>query len=268
MMTELPPIAEFFDDEPIITPANFRNGQVIKLAPSIKTAICTFLCENIDRNYLAPILADCRLLFYVYGRSGKTPVYQYRDECLIVLMTVGSPVAVAVMEELKYLGIENVIAYGTAGQLDDTIPPDACVLIEKAIRDEGASYHYLPASLYVATDEVLNNWVEQFLQSSGKPVVRGITWTSDALFRETKARCAKRREQGAVVVEMECAGFAAAAERLGMRFSEFVFFSDTLVDTNQWQMFGGQTGGDERRSLKITLLYALLERVSKIKLPN
>ena len=102
MMTELPPIAEFFDDEPIITPANFRNGQVIKLAPSIKTAICTFLCENIDRNYLAPILADCRLLFYVYGRSGKTPVYQYRDECLIVLMTVGSPVAVAVMEELKY----------------------------------------------------------------------------------------------------------------------------------------------------------------------
>jgi len=41
-----------------------------------------------------------------------------------------------------------------------------------------------------------------------------------------------------------------------------------LVDTNQWQMFGGQTGGDERRSLKITLLYALLERVSKIKLPN
>lgn len=267
-MIELPPIAEFFDDEPIIAPVDLRGGKVFKLPASIKTAICTFLCENIDQATLAPILKDSQLLYYVYGRSGKIPVYQYRDECLIVFMTVGSPVAVAVIEELKSLGIENVIAYGTAGQLDDKISNDAFVLIEKAIRDEGASYHYLPASVYVATDEALNSWVEQFLRSSGKTVVRGITWTSDALFRETKARCAKRRKQGAIVVEMECAGFAAAAKRLGMRFSEFVFFSDTLVNTSQWQMFGGQQGANERRSLKVALLQALLKDITKINLPK
>ncbi len=267
-MEVLPPIAEFFDDEPIISPASMHDGKVFKLPPLIKTAICTFLCENIDHAALAPILKDCQLLFYVYGRSGKIPVYQYCDKCLIVLMTVGSPVSVAVMEELKFLGIENVIAYGTAGQLDDKIPHDAYVLIEKAIRDEGASYHYLPASVYVTTDETLNDWVEQFLQSCGRTVVRGITWTTDALFRETKARCAKRRKQGAVVVEMECAGFAAAAKRLGMRFSEFVFFSDTLTDINQWQMFGSEKQGDERRSLKVVLLQALLNHVAKISLPK
>ena len=267
-MTELPPILEFFADEPIITPAAMHGAQQVKLSPAIKTAVCTFLCDQIDQVVLAPILQDCRLLFYVYGRSGKTPVYQYQDQCLIVFMTVGSPAAVAVMEELKYLGIENVIAYGTAGQLDDAIPADACVVIEKAIRDEGASYHYLAPSVYVDTDAELTKWLMEFLQSGGMKVVRGITWTTDGLFRETKARTAKRREQGAKVVEMECAGFAAAAKRLQMRFGEFVFFSDTLADTSAWHFYGAEKGADERRSLKVTLLLALLDGVTKIKLPN
>ena len=267
-MDELPPITEFFDDEPIITPVAMHGEKSIQLPSTIKTAVCTFLCEDIDRLSLEKILADCKLLFYVYGRSGKTPVYQYKEECLIVLMTVGSPVAVAVMEELKCLGIENVIAYGTAGQLDGAIPNDACVLIEKAIRDEGASYHYLPASVYVETDSQLTLWLERFLQTGGMKIVRGITWTTDGMFRETKARCAKRRKQGAVVVEMECAGFAAAAKRLGIRFGEFVFFSDTLVDNNQWLMFGAEKGAEARRSLKVTLLQALLIDTAKINLPK
>lgn len=267
-MTELPPITEFFDDEPVITPAAFHVQKNLKLNPEIKTAICTFLCESIDAAVLKPILAECKLLYYVYDRTGKTPIYQYRNQCLIVLMTVGSPVAVAVMEELKYLGIKNVIAYGTAGLLDENIADDECVLIERAIRDEGASYHYLPASVYVETNTALNDWVEQFLQSGGMSVVRGTTWTTDALFRETKARCAKRRQQGAVTVEMECAGFAAAAQRLGLRFSEFVFFSDTLTDFAKWQMFGTQENANMRRSLKVSLLQNLLQEVTKINLPN
>jgi uridine phosphorylase len=267
-MNELPPITDFFDDEPIITPAAMHDGKKFNLNPSIKTAICTFLCENIDNGILEPVLRDCHLLYYVYGRSGKTPIYQYRNQCLIVFMTVGSPVAVAVMEELKYLGIKNVIAYGTAGQLDDNISNDACVLIEKAIRDEGASYHYLPASTYVATDKQLTTWLEQLLQSDGIPVVRGVTWTTDGMYRETNARCVKRREQGAVVVEMECAGFAAASERLKMRFAEFVFFSDTLTNVSQWHMLGAEKQSDARRSLKVDLLLTLLANVTKIKLPN
>lgn len=266
-MNELPPIAEFFDDKPIITPAAMHRGERIEIATGIDTAICTFLCENIDREILAPILKGCRLLFYVYGRSGKVPVFQYQDQCLIVLMTVGSPVAAAVMEELKYLGIKNVIAFGTAGLLGDKISADSFVVIEKAIRDEGTSYHYLAPSVYVETDKQLTAWLEKFLQSGGMPVVRGVTWTTDAMFRETQARTTRRREQGAVVVEMECAGFAAAAKCLGMRFAEFVFFSDTLAEGSNWSTFGDQKEQNLRRSLKLTLLQALLNVVEK-KLPN
>lgn len=262
------PIVEYFDDEPIITPTMMHAGESIKLDAPIKTAICTFLCENIDRASLQPILANCKLLYYVYGRSGKVPLYQYRDQCLIVFMTVGSPVAVAVMEELNFLGIQNVIAYGTAGLLDANIAQDSCVLIEKAIRDEGASYHYLPPAVYVTTDPQLTAWLEKFLQSGGMKVMRGITWTTDAMFRETKARLARRREQGAITVEMECAGFAAASQRFQMRFAEFVFFSDTLTDVGQWRMIGTQEQFDARRSFKITLLQALLQDVKKINLPN
>lgn len=267
-MSESAPITDFFDDEPIITPEAMHGVQCVQIDPMIKTAICTFLCEHIDHAGLAQILAESKLLFYVYGRSGKVPVYQYRNECLIVLMTVGSPVAVAVVEELKALGIQNIIAYGTAGLLDDKISQESCVLIEKAIRDEGASYQYLPASVYVETDHALTAWLETFLQSGGMRVVRGITWTSDAMFRETSARCAKRKTQGAVVVEMECAGFAAASQRLQMRFAQFVFFSDTLADASKWHMIGSQAQFDARRSLKVTLLQALLSAVPKINLPK
>ena len=111
-MEQSSPILEFFDDEPIITPAVMRGGVKVKLPVTIKTALCTFLCENIDSENLAPILSDCRLLFYVYGRSGKVPVFQYKEDCLIVLMTVGSPVAVAVVEELKNLGISVIMISG------------------------------------------------------------------------------------------------------------------------------------------------------------
>ena len=142
------------------------------------------------------------------------------------------------------------------------------MLIEKAIRDEGASYHYLPASVYVETDAQLTAWVEQFLQSGGMPVVRGITWTTDAMFRETSLRVKRRRQQGAITVEMECAGFAAACQRLGLRFAEFVFFSDTLSDTSNWHMLGEKQQEDERRSFKVVLLRLLLEAVQKINLPK
>ncbi len=267
-MEQTPPILEFFDDEPIITPTALQGLNSIVLPAQIKTAVCTFLCDNIDRVNLETILKDCCLLFYVYGRTGKIPIYQYKDDCLIVLMTVGSPVAVAVVEYLKCIGIKNVIAYGTAGLLDESVSNTSCVLIEKAIRDEGASYHYLPASVYVKTDKELTNWLEQFLQSGGMSVVRGTTWSTDAMFRETGARVARRRAQGAITVEMECAGFAAACQRLGMRFAEFVFFSDTLVDTKNWHMLGEQKQNDERRSLKVFFLRSLIDIVQKIDLPN
>lgn len=181
-------------------------------------------------------------------------------------MTVGSPVAAAVVEELHYLGIQNIIAYGTAGLLDEQIPTDSFVLIEKAIRDEGASYHYCPPSLYVDTDPVLTDYLEKFLVKHA-PVQRGITWTMDALFRETGQRKAKRMAQGAVVVEMECAGFAAAAKRLGLRFAEFVFFSDTLTNQAAWSWVGNTTR-EQRRSLKVTLLDALIPFCREINLPK
>lgn len=260
------PILDYFDDAPLLTPAQMHAGQQVQIDPHIKTAICTFLCENIDRAQLQPILKDCRFLYYVYGRSGKVPIFQYQDQCLLVLMTVGSPVAVAVVEELHYLGIENIIAYGTAGLLAEHLPVDALVVLDKAIRDEGASYHYCPPSLYIETDPALTDIVAHFLTGKG-PVYRGITWTTDGLFRETPQRKAKRQAQGAVVVEMECAGFAAACQRLKVRFAEFVFFSDTLTDTS-WAWCGEATQCDTRRSRKVALLSALIALCPEIKLPK
>ena len=57
---------------------------------------------------------------------------------------VGSSFAVLVAEELFASGCGLLISMTSAGQLVELRPPPYFVLIERALRDEGTSYHYLP----------------------------------------------------------------------------------------------------------------------------
>ena len=60
------------------------------------------------------------------------------------------------------------------------------ILPTSAIRDEGTSYHYLPPS---DTIEVNRKWRDTFkevLKECGYPYVEGTTWTTDAVYRETR----------------------------------------------------------------------------------
>jgi len=76
-------------------------------------------------------------------------------------------------------------------------------LIERALRDEGASLHYLPASDYAEADPALVAIVAAALSRVVEPVERGATWTTDAPYRETvqaieaaRARHSLRRNGG------------------------------------------------------------------------
>ena len=71
------------------------------------------------------------------------------------------------------------------------------------------------------------------LDGLGVPYVEGKTWTTDAFFRETRGKAARRREQGCVSVEMECASLAAVAQFRGVRFAQFFYATDT-VDDGGW----------------------------------
>ena len=127
----------------------------------------------------------------------------------IVGGAVGGSFAVLVAEQLVASGCALLVSMASAGQVSPDLELPAYVLIERALRDEGTSHHYLPVSPFVDADEKLVARAEAAFRSRGHRVVRGTTWTTAAPFRETEAVIAERRRQGILTVEMEAASLLA-----------------------------------------------------------
>lgn len=130
----------------------------------------------------------------------------------IVGCAVGASFAVLVAEELFASGCELLISVTSAGQIAEVSDPPYFVLIEKAMRDEGTSYHYLPPADFSHIGPVLLSTLEGVFTQTPIPMYRGATWTTDAPFRETPSALAHCRALGILAVEMEAAALYALAE--------------------------------------------------------
>jgi len=129
----------------------------------------------------------------------------------IVGCAVGASFAVLVAEELFASGCRLLISMTSAGQLVPLGPPPYFVLIERALRDEGTSYHYIPPSEFSSADESLLNGLTRAYEGLSVPVKCGATWTTDAPFRETSEAIAAMNAKGLLAVEMEAAALYAFA---------------------------------------------------------
>jgi uridine phosphorylase len=130
----------------------------------------------------------------------------------IVGRAVGASFAVLVAEELFASGCRFLISITSAGQLLEVAQPPYVVLIERALRDEGTSYHYLPPSDYSTLNPYMREHVLAEWNRELQPIFTGDAWTTDAPFRETEAMIAWGREQGLLAIEMEAAALYALAQ--------------------------------------------------------
>jgi uridine phosphorylase len=128
---------------------------------------------------------------------------------------VGAPFAVLVAEQLFASGCRLVISMTSAGRLAELRPPPYFVLIERAIRDEGTSYHYLPPAEFSAADPALLASMNGAFDGLRAPVEVGATWTTDAPFRETQEAIDAMAARGLLAVEMEAAALYAFAAARG-----------------------------------------------------
>ena len=124
---------------------------------------------------------------------------------------VGAAFAVLVAEQLFVSGCRFLLSMTSAGQIVQRATPPYFILIDRALRDEGTSYHYLPPSEFVTADEALVDVTMKALATSAQPICRGASWTTDAPFRETAAAIAHCRRRNILAVEMEAAGLYAFA---------------------------------------------------------
>jgi hypothetical protein len=134
-----------------------------------------------------------------------------RLRCGIIGQVVGGSFSVLVAEQLFASGCQLLINVASAGQITDLGAPPYYILIERALRDEGTSYHYLPPSPFAAADPLLVELAARAFVKRGYSIHRGATWTTDAPFRETRMAIAARRAEGILAVEMEAAALYAFA---------------------------------------------------------
>ncbi len=228
------------NEEGIISP-NIILHDCDKLPKHIDTAVMLF-----DGHPDEKLLHDATPLFKFVGASYRLQQYLYKDTIVLSYAPLGSAAAGGLLEELIALGVKKIIACGSSGLVGD-FDAKNILLVSKAIRDEGLSYHYLEPSLYVETDNELNKLIEEQLEQRKILFQEGIAWTTDGFYRETKSRIELRKQEGAVAVEMECAGLAAVSKFRKTQFSQVLYFSD-IVNQEVWSGFV-----EERRSIKDTV---------------
>ncbi len=170
--------------------------------------------------------------------TGPVPVYvmDHRGTRITVANPgAGAPLAAGVLEELIALGCRKFIACGSAGRLAGGLPTEAIVVADSAVRDEGTSYHYLPPAREIAADPEVVEIIRGAMRDQGIDCLTGKTWTTDGLYRETKARAARRRAEGCIVVDMECAALLAVARFRGVRFGQIFALADDVSGTD-WKV--------------------------------
>jgi uridine phosphorylase len=142
--------------------------------------------------------------------------------------------AVLVAEELFASGCRLLVNLTSAGQITPVGPPPYFVVIDRALRDEGTSYHYSPPSDFAqASPELVSAAAAAILKLNQRCIV-GASWTTDAPFRETAQAIAAAREMGILAVEMEAAALYSFARTKGVQVLCLAHVTNTM----------GQTGGD------------------------
>jgi uridine phosphorylase len=165
------------------------------------------------------------------SEMGSHPVFEVELDGRRVAVSqagVGAPLAAGWLDELITLGGRAFVAVGGAGVLVPDLAMGHVIVPTAAIRDEGTSYHYLPASREVApTDDALTAIVAT-LDRHGIPHIAGKTWTTDGFYRETRDKVRRRVAEGCLTVEMEAAAFFAVARFRGVSLGQLLYAGDDL----------------------------------------
>jgi len=225
-----PPILEF-DPSPgaVIEPSVVIQPQDV----AAHAVLCYFkdVIERIVAQHGGREVARLR------SEMGDNPIYEIEYQgCRLAVVHpgVGAPLAAGFLEELIALGCRAFVAAGGAGVLVPELALGHVIVPTSAIRDEGTSYHYLAPGREVAANPDAVAAILATLERHNVPHVIGKTWTTDALYRETRAKVARRVAEGCLAVEMEAAACFAVAQFRGVPFGQLLYAGDDLSG-DQWE---------------------------------
>lgn len=182
------------------------------LAPAEVPDVCVL---DPDGDMVRHLLAAGRARKHPGWACYHTDLYAFDTdgrEAGVIGCAVGAAFAVLVAEELFASGCRFLVSMTSAGRILPIQPPPYFIVIDRALRDEGTSYHYLPPADFSEADPDLVQLGKAALAGAGIAAQVGASWTTDAPFRETKAAVEAALEVGVLAVEMEAAALYAFAK--------------------------------------------------------
>jgi len=231
------PILEFDSAEAIIEPISRQQRLDVPTA-----AVACFFPPLIDEL----VAAHGGVTIVGLPSLKSLHVIQWNGQPLAIFYPgMGSGLSAVVLDRVIAMGCTSVVACGGAGALVD-LPLGHVVIPSSAIRDEGASYHYLAPAREVHTAPTVLEVLVAVASKQEELFSVGKTWTTDGFFRTTRSKLNQRVSEGCITVEMETASLLAVAERRGINFGQYLFAGDNLAGV-EWDHRGWEEAEDARR---------------------
>ncbi len=232
-MSDTFPLEEFDPGKAIIEPTD-----VLRPHPDMpEHCILTLHHGQINKIAKRP---DTEELFQLRSCMGVHPIYVIKHgekRIAVAHPGLGAPMAVGLTEEIIARGGRKFVVTGTCGVLGADIAKGCPILVNSALRDEGTSYHYQPPARFAESSQSVTSALREQLAMSDTPFVEGAAWTTDAFYRETPAKIARRREEGCRVVEMECAALFALGAFRNVEIGALLWAADDVTG-EAWQTRG------------------------------
>ena len=215
-----PILNHHFTGAPMINP--------IKQVDMPKKLVITFF-----RDVVQKLLAE-KKIEHLFTNAGETPLEVYKfvgDDVCLTCGIVGAPATAGHLDDILVNGAKDVVFVGGAGSLIKSEVGEL-MLVKGAVRDEGFSYHYLEASDFIYADEKSLMKAKDFFEKKKIPFRIGLTWTTDAFYREFDDEVDRYRNMGVLTVEMEQAGLLALSHVRNINYVGILYFGDDLSGDN------------------------------------
>jgi uridine phosphorylase len=246
---------DFFDPEgePLVTPRELvtRLTRCSTNAKALQVKASALICA---------ILPDLRAFVKMLkgepqaAWQGHREIYQgYTGEgrVTIALTPPGAPNCVALAEELAAFGMMQALFIGYCGSLQPAVRAGDIISPIEAVREEGTSFHYLPAGVHARPHEETQTIITACLQRRKVPFHQGTIWSTDAIYRETKGKVKHYQAAGVLGVEMELAALFAFGMAQKIAIGALLVVTDELY-AESWrpQFFSRRLIAGVRRARK------------------
>lgn len=216
---DLPPLldAKAYDEPSVFEPVNLlREARRQRGLPNVPVpAVCLL---DPDGDMVRYLTKNGRATAHSGWACYHTTLWTFElggREVGVIGCAVGSSFAVLLAEQLAASGCELLVSVTSSGSITPAAEPPHFVVIDRALRDEGTSLHYLAASDWAEAPAGVVERLDGQLEGLRQAVVVGSTWTTDAPYRETQDAIDRATALGIVAVEMEASALYAFAKVRG-----------------------------------------------------